>query len=118
MRYLLLVQTSPDAARFTGPDELLAEEMGSLLAEMTRAGVLLDVGGLRPIEEATSLRVARGEQTVIDGPFTESKEVVGGYCLLQTRSKDEAVEWASRFLELHGTDWEMGVEIRQLDDPV
>ena len=55
---------------------------------------------------------------MIDGPFTESKEVVGGYCLLQARSKEEAVEWASRFLALHGADWEMGMEIRQLDDPV
>ncbi|HZE06101.1 MAG TPA: YciI family protein, partial [Solirubrobacteraceae bacterium] len=74
--------------------------------------------GLRPIEEATRVCLADGQQTVSDGPFTESKEVVGGYCLLQARSKEEAVEWASRFLALHGSDWEMGVEIRQLDDPV
>ncbi len=118
MRYLLLIQMDPDAAGPTGPDERLAEEMGKLLEDMTKAGVLLDTAGLRPIEEATRIRLADGRQTVIDGPFTESKEVIGGYCLLQARSKDEAVEWASRFLALHGPDWEMGMEIRQLDDPL
>ena len=118
MRYLLLIQTNPDAAGPTGPDERLAEEMGKLLEDMTKAGVLLDTAGLRPIEEAICIRLADGQQTVIDGPFTESKEVIGGYCLLQARSKDEAVEWASRFLALHSADWEMGIEIRQLDDPL
>jgi len=118
MRYLLLIQTDPAVADTTGPDERLAEEMGELLEEMTKAGVLLDTAGLRPIDEATRIRLADGKQTVIDGPFTESKEIVGGYCLLQARSKEEAVEWASRFLALHGPDWEMGVEVRQLDDPV
>ena len=118
MRYLLLIQTTPDAAGPAGPDERLAEEKGKLLEDMTKAGVLLDTAGLRPIEEAIRIRLADGQQTVIDGPFTESKEVIGGYCLLQARSKDEAVEWASRFLALHGPDWKMGMEIRQLDDPV
>jgi hypothetical protein len=118
MRYLLLVQTSPSAPGPAGPDVRLAEQMGKLLEAMTKAGVLLDTAGLRPIEEATRVRLANGKQTVIDGPFTESKEVVGGYCLLQARSKDEAVEWASRFLALHAPEWEIGIEIRQLDDPV
>ena len=117
MRYLLLIQINPDEAP-AGPDERLAEEMGKLLEDMTKAGVLLATGGLRPIEEATRIRLADGKQTVIDGPFTESKEVVGGYCLVQARSKPEAVEWASRFLAVHGPDWKMGMEIRQLDDPV
>jgi len=118
MRYLLLIQTDPDGSVSAGPDERLAAEMSSLLQDMTKAGVLLDTGGLRPVAEATRLRLANGEQTVIDGPFTESKEVVGGYCLVQVRSKAEAVEWASRFLALHGPEWEMGIEVRQLDEPI
>ena len=118
MRYLLLVRTNVDDAVAGGPDERLAEEMGRLLEDMTKAGVLLDTGGLRPVGEATYVRLVGGRQTVIDGPFTESKEVVGGYCLVQVRSKEEAVEWASRFLALHGPQWEMGIEIRQLDEPV
>jgi hypothetical protein len=117
MRYLLLIQIDPETAGSAGPDERLAEEMGALLEDMTKAGVLLDTAGLRPIAEATRLRLSAGKQTVIDGPFTESKEVVGGYCLVQVRSKEEAVEWASRFLALHGPQWEMDVEIRQLDEP-
>ena len=117
MRYLLLIELDPDVSYPAGPDERLAEEMGKLLEDMTKAGVLLDTAGLRPIAEATRIRLADGKQTVIDGPFTESKEVIGGYCLLQARSKDEAMEWASRFLALHGPDWQMGMEVRQLDDP-
>jgi hypothetical protein len=117
VRYLLLIQINPDEAP-AGPDERLAEEMGMLLEEMTKAGVLLDTAGLRPIEEATRIRLSEGKQTVIDGPFTESKEIIGGYCLVQARSKHEAAEWASRFLAVHGPDWKMGMEIRQLDDPV
>lgn len=118
MRYLLLVRQDVDGVLPAEPDERLAEEMGKLLEDMTKAGVLLDTAGLRPIGEATYLRLSKGEQRVIDGPFTESKEVIGGYCLLQTRSKDEAVAWASRFLALHGPEWQMGMEIRQVDDPV
>ncbi len=117
MRYLLLIHTSPDVEG-PSPDERLAEDMGKLLEDMTKAGVLLDTAGLRPIKEATRIRLADGKQTVIDGPFTEAKEVIGGYCLLQARSKDEAVEWASRFLALHGPDWDMSMEVRQLDDPI
>jgi hypothetical protein len=117
MRYLLLIQTNRDDAVPAAPDAQLAEGMGRLLEDMTKAGVLLDTGGLRPMEEATRIRLANGKQTVTDGPFTESKEIVGGYCLVQARSKAEAVEWASRFLAIHGPGWEMGVEIRQLDEP-
>lgn len=116
MRYLLLVRNDPSAAPPQGPDPALAEEMGKLLEEMTKAGVLLDTAGLRPLAEATRIRLSAGKQTILDGPFIESKEVVGGYCLLQTRTQDEAVEWASRFLRIHGPAWDMEVEIRRLDD--
>jgi hypothetical protein len=115
MRYLMLIRFDPATAPVTGPDPALAEDMGRLIEEMTKAGVLLDTAGLRPVEEATWLRLADGRTTSLDGPFTEAKEVIGGYCLVQTRSKEEAVEWGSRFLRLHGPDWAMEVEIRQLD---
>ena len=62
MRYLLLIQTDPDGSVSAGPDERLAAEMSSLLQDMTKAGVLLDTGGLRPVAEATRLRLANGEQ--------------------------------------------------------
>jgi hypothetical protein len=115
MRHLLLIRLDPTAQPFNGPDPSLAEDMDKLLEEMTKAGVLLDTAGLRPLDEATRVRLAGGELTVVDGPFTESKEMIGGYCLLQTRSRDEAVEWASRFLRVHGPEWTMEMEVRQLD---
>ncbi|MFE3026855.1 YciI family protein [Nocardia tengchongensis] len=115
MRSLILIRLDPAAAPEGGPDDQLMKEMNELIEEMTKAGVLLDTAGLRPLEEGTRIRQAGGTQTVIDGPFTESKEIVGGYCLLQTRTSEEAVEWARRFLRVHGPEWEIGVEVRQLD---
>ena len=117
MRYMILIRLDPATAPTPGPDDRMAEEMGELLEEMTKAGVLLDTAGLRPIEEATRIRLSGGKQTVVDGPFTESKEVIGGYCLVQTRTKDEAIEWSSRFLATHSPGWEVEVEVRQVDEP-
>jgi hypothetical protein len=117
MRYMMMIRLDPARALATDPDDRMAEAMGELLEEMTKAGVLLDTAGLRPIEEATRIRLSGGQQTVFDGPFTESKEVIGGYCLVQTRTKDEAVEWSSRFLATHGPGWEIEVEVRQVDEP-
>ena len=117
MRFLLMVQTPAGATEPEVDDEELAAGMSALLEEMAQAGVLLDAAGLRPVEEAVRVHLARGEQTVVNGPFAESKEFVGGYCLLQARAMDEAVHWATRFLALHRGDWQMSMEIRQLDAP-
>jgi hypothetical protein len=116
MRYLLLIRPDvDDLPADWGPDPRLEADMGRLLEEMTKAGVLLDTAGLRPPEEGTVLHLADGEVTVLDGPYTESKEVVGGYCMLQTRTRDEAIEWSTRFLRIHGDDWKMDLELRELD---
>ena len=105
MRYLLLIEIDPATAPSTGPDERLADAMGELLEEMTKAGVLLDTAGLRPIEEATRIRLADGKQTVTDGPFTESKEVIGGFTIFNLASREEALEEARGFMELHRVHW-------------
>ncbi|MFC9437904.1 YciI family protein [Nocardia sp. NPDC057030] len=115
MRYMMLIHVDPTTA--PEPDEALFEQVGKVIEEMTKAGVLLDTNGLRPVTEATRISQTGGKQTVLDGPFTESKEVVGGYCILQTKSKDEAIEWTSRFLGVHGPEWDIDVEIRQIDEP-
>lgn len=117
MRFLLLVQTPAGVSDRSADDEELAAGMAALLEEMAQSGVLLDAAGLRPIEQAVRVQLARGEQTVVNGPFAEAKEIVGGYCLLQARTIDEAVHWATRFLALHRGDWTMTMEIRQLDAP-
>jgi hypothetical protein len=100
------------------PDERLMADMGKLIEELTRTGQLVSTAGLRPTSEGVRVRLHRGGKlTVVDGPFTESKEVIGGYAILDTQSKEEAVEVTRRFLRVHGADWNVECEIRQLDGP-
>ncbi|WP_040813713.1 YciI family protein [Nocardia concava] len=113
MRHMVLIRLDPNQAP-DGPSEELLENMNALIEEMTKAGVLLDTAGLG-IDETVRIRQTGGAQTVLDGPFTESKEIIGGYCLLQTRSTEEAVEWASRFLRVHGPEWDIEVEVRKVE---
>ncbi|WP_039797771.1 YciI family protein [Nocardia araoensis] len=115
MRYMMLIRLDP--ATSPEPDEALMEQVGKVIEEMTKAGVLLDTNGLHSIAEATRVVQSGGKQTVLDGPFTESKEIIGGYCILQVKSKEEAVEWTSRFLAVHGPEWDIEVEVRQIAEP-
>jgi hypothetical protein len=117
MRFMMLLKLDPAKAPAEGPSQELMTEMGKLIDEMTKAGVLLDTGGLGPAADGTTIRLSGGKQTVLDGPFTESKEVIGGYCILQAKSLDEAAQWASRFLAIHGDAWEIESEIRQIEEP-
>lgn len=86
------------------PDEGEIERMDALLAEMREAGALVDTGG--KMADMLELVVARknGMMTVTDGPFTESKEVVGGYALFDVQSRDEAIAWTKKFLDIIGDD--------------
>ncbi len=77
-------------------------EMGKFVEEATKAGVLLATGGVGPVQEATRVAYHNGEFTVTDGPFTEAKELIGGWALLECRDKDEAIEWTKRFLAIAG----------------
>jgi hypothetical protein len=84
------------------PRPELFAEMDKFVEEATKAGVLLATGGLAPVEEATKVIRSDGKFTVVDGPFAEAKELIGGWALMETRDKDEAVEWVKRFLNLVG----------------
>jgi hypothetical protein len=95
MRYLMMSKTSDNA-----PDERLYAEMGKFIEELTASGVLLATGGLAP--EGIVLTSAGNEITMTDGPFAESKEAVGGFALIEVRSKEEAVELGRRFLRITG----------------
>jgi hypothetical protein len=90
-------------------------DMGQLITEMTADGTLLDTAGLRPTSEGKRVRLSKGRQTVSDGPFTESKEVIGGYALLKADSMEHALQLTKRFLDVHGDEWEVECEVRQLD---
>ncbi|MGW0819735.1 YciI family protein [Streptomyces sp. NPDC002845] len=113
-RYLSLIQIDESTAPAEGPSPELQERMGALLEEITKAGVMLDTAGLLPSAQGTRVRWEGGKLSVTDGPFTESKEVVGGYVLMQCKDKAEAVEWASRFLKVHGEEWTVTCEVREI----
>ncbi len=101
MRYMMLLSgTSPS----TPPPPELFEAIMKLGGEATEAGVLLDTAGLLPSVAGARITLAGGQVTVTDGPFTESKELIS-YALYEVRSKEEAVEWASRFMKVHRDLW-------------
>jgi len=77
-------------------------EMETLMEEITKAGVLVATGGLAPTSMAAKVSLKDGEYTVMDGPFTEAKELIGGWALLECRDLQEAVEWAKRFMAVVG----------------
>ena len=95
------------------PTQSEITEMGHLIEEMTKAGVLLSAEGCQPSSKGARIRLAEGKFTVKDGPFTEAKEIVGGFAILKAKSKEEALELNKRFLKVAG-DGE--VEVRLLHD--
>jgi hypothetical protein len=116
MRFLSMIRI--DETTGQAPTEQLMADMGQLIEELTRSGQLVSTAGLRPTSEGVRVRLQRGGQlSVIDGPFTETKEVIGGYAILEAQSKAEAVELTKRFLKVHGTDWDVECEVRPLEGP-
>jgi len=102
MRFLGYSIGDPSATPAAPPSPEDWAEMSTFMEEATKAGVLLATGGVGPIEEMTKLVRTDGKITVIDGPFTEAKELIGGWALLECRDKAEAIEWSRRFLSLAG----------------
>jgi hypothetical protein len=113
-RYLSLVRIDENNAPAEGPSPELMQRMDVLLEEMTKAGVMLDTAGLTPSAQGTRVRYEGGEISVTDGPFTESKEVVGGYALMQCKDRAEAIEWTKRFLKVHEEFWTVTCEVREI----
>jgi hypothetical protein len=113
MRFLSMIRINERSGQ--KPSEKLMTDMGKLIEEMTRSGALVSTAGLRPTAEGFRVRLSGGKMRVTDGPFTEAKEVIGGYAILEAKSKAEAVELTKRFLKIHGDEWELECEVRQLD---
>jgi hypothetical protein len=84
------------------PSPALYEEMGKFVEEATKAGVIVATGGIAPTAMGAKITLKDGQFTVVDGPFAEAKEVVGGWALLECRDKDEAIEWTKRFVSVLG----------------
>ena len=101
MRYLGYTLGDPSAPIAPPTQEDFAK-MGEFIEEATKAGVFLTGGGVAPLDEAVKIQYHDGEFTVLDGPFTEAKELVGGWALLECRDMAEAIEWTKRFLTVAG----------------
>ena len=115
MRFLSMIRVDENSGQ--GPSEQLMQDMGKLIEEMTRAGTLIRTAGLRPTREGKRVRLHRGNMSTVDGPFTESKEVIGGFAILEAASMQQAIELTRRFLKIHGDAWEIECEVRQIDGP-
>ena len=117
MRFMMLVKH----AELPGPPpKEFMDAMTKLSEEAVKSGTLIESGGLAPIAMSTRVRLSRGRVTAIDGPFTEAKEVVGGFAVFELKSKEEAIEGALSFMELHKKHWpgwEGETEIRQVFGP-
>ncbi|MFO1362338.1 MAG: YciI family protein [Burkholderiales bacterium] len=115
MRFLSMVRTDEKAGR--QPSERLMSEMGKLMEEMIRAGALVSTAGLRPSAEGARVRSRYGQLSTTEGPFAETKEVIGGFAILEAPSLPAAIELTERFLRVHGDEWDIECEVRPLDGP-
>ena len=117
MRYMMIVKS---AEKWGVPPQELVEAIGKLAEDEMKSGTMLGNGGLLPSAQGARVRLENGKVMVIDGPFTEAKEVVGGYAQFEFKTKEEAVESARNFMELHRQywpGWEGETEVRPMFDP-
>ncbi|MEU8674309.1 YciI family protein [Streptomyces sp. NPDC048560] len=115
-RFLTMIHSSEQNAPTEDPGPGFEERMGALLEEITKAGVMLETAALTPTSDGTRITWSGGRMTYTDGPFTESKEVIGGYSIIRAKDKAEALEWADRFLRIHPASWSLSAEVRQIDE--
>jgi hypothetical protein len=114
MRFMMMVKHADQQGL---PPKELMDAIAILAEEDVKAGTMIGSGGLAPVAQSTRIRISKGELTVTDGPFTEAKEVIGGFAQFELKSKEEAVKGAVRFMELHRKywpGWEGETEIRQI----
>ncbi|MEP6491329.1 MAG: YciI family protein [bacterium] len=104
MKFLMMVKAD-EKYRAEGPPKALLDAMGEFVQASFASGRVVDTGGLKPSAAATRLRIEKGKLTVVDGPFTEAKEVVGGWAIVKVSSRAEALENARQFMELHQKNW-------------
>lgn len=127
MKYMMMVKLNANSEACRNydagmpPDAKLGAAMEKLMGKMAESGVLVDTGGLLPRSKGAQIRASGGKLTMTDGPFIESKEVIGGYAILRAKSKDEALKMGEDVMQLHidalGASYEGELEIRQMFDP-
>jgi len=120
MRYMMFIKHTQDYGKVQPPAGLY-EDMGKFIEETTKSGNFVGGAGLQPTSAGTRVRLKDGKITVVDGPFTESKEIVGGYAIIDAKSREEALALARRFMELHQKHWptfEGECEVRPFEEEV
>jgi hypothetical protein len=121
MQFLMLIEIANSADYEAGlpPPAKLEAAMGELIGEWSKTGAMVSAAGLRPPSQGSRVRLQRGKVSVSDGPFTEAKEVIGGFFILEAQDKAAAVDMTRRFVELHGQvlgdDFHLQCEVRQLE---
>jgi hypothetical protein len=117
MRFMMLVKSKENSGP---PPRELMDAIAELAVEAVKTGAMLQTGGLAPTAMSTCVRLSGGQVSAIDGPFAETKEVVGGFAIFELKSKEEAVQSTLQFMELHKKfwpGWEGETEIRQIFGP-
>lgn len=114
MRFMIIVKATKDSEAGVMPENSLFADMAAYHEELARAGVLLDASGLHPSAKGWRVNYTRKQRTVTDGPFTEAKELIAGYTLIQVKSREEAMEWTRRFPNPAVDGGAGEIEVRQL----
>jgi hypothetical protein len=114
MRFMILVKATHDSETGRQPPESLFAEMAAYHEALAKAGVLLDGSGLQPSSKGWRIRYSGEERTVVDGPFAAARQLVAGYTLIQTKTREEAFEWARRFPNPSIDHGKAEIEVRQL----
>ena len=117
MRFMMIVKADENFRASGPPPQALFDAIGKLGEEATKAGKMVTMGGLLHSSQGASVRLTRGKIVVTDGPFTETKEMIGGFTIMELASREEAIEEAKKFMELHRTlwpGWEGETEVRQM----
>jgi hypothetical protein len=115
MKFMIIVKATPDteAGRFPPDAEKMFQAMATYHEELAKAGVLLDASGLQPSSKGWRVRYEGDKRRVVDGPFTESKELIAGYTMIQCRNREEALEWSRRYPNPVGEGQSAEIEVRQ-----
>jgi len=114
MRFMIIVKATAQTEQGVMPAEALLASMADFHQQLAKAGVLLDASGLQPSAKGWRVHYDGSRRRVIDGPFAETKELIAGYTIVQTRSRDEALEWSHRFPNPAGDGGSAEIEVRQM----
>ena len=117
MRYMMIVRGPEDFSKSGPPPMELMEAIGKLGEDATKAGKMVSMGGLRPTAQGAQIAIKKGKLIMTDGPFTEAKEVIGGFTIMELGSMEEAMVEAKKFMDLHvklWPNWEGVTEVRPM----